>query len=73
MNGELGIQAKILEPGQHFGYPSFQYTITKVPAIAISQEEIGLVEAKDGHPLESGQNFAKVVNCNNFQDIEAFF
>ncbi|MDJ0510726.1 MAG: SPFH domain-containing protein [Crocosphaera sp.] len=73
LNGEPGIQAKILEPGPHFGYSSLQYTITKVPVITISQEEIGLVEAKDGYPLESAQNFAKVVDCNNFQDIKAFF
>ncbi|MDJ0515702.1 MAG: hypothetical protein QNJ74_05335 [Trichodesmium sp. MO_231.B1] len=73
LNGEPGIQAKILEPGLHFGYFSFRYTITKVPVITISQEEIGLVEAKDGHPLQSRQNFGKVVDCNNFQDIKAFF
>ena len=73
LNGEPGIQAEILEPGQHFGYPSLQYTITRVPVITISQEEIGLVEAKDGNPLELGQNFGKVVDCNNFQDIKAFF
>ncbi|GGA56570.1 hypothetical protein [Okeania sp. KiyG1] len=72
LNGEPGIQAKILEPGPHFGYFPGQYTITRVPVISISQEEIGLVEAKDGNPLELGQNFGKVVDCNNFQDIEAF-
>ncbi|MCL2934986.1 MAG: hypothetical protein MGG11_22880, partial [Trichodesmium sp. MAG_R03] len=73
LNGEPGIQAKILEPGPHFGYFSWQYTITKVPVITISKEEIGLVEARDGLPLEPGQNFAKIVDCNNFQDIKAFF
>ncbi|NEO54352.1 MAG: hypothetical protein F6K54_15425 [Okeania sp. SIO3B5] len=73
LNGEPGIQAEILEPGLHPGYPSLLYTITKVPVIKISQEEIGLIEAKDGNPLEVEQNFGKVVDCNNFQDIEAFF
>lgn len=73
LNGEPGIQAKILETGPHFGYFSWQYTITKVPVITISKEEIGLVEAIDGLPLEPGQNFAKIVDCNNFQDIKAFF
>ncbi len=73
LNGEPGIQAKVLYPGPHFGYPFWRYTITKVRVIKISQEEIGLVEALDGHPLESGQNFAKVVDCNSFQDIKAFF
>lgn len=73
LNGEPGIQAKILEPGPHFGYSPWQYTITKVPVITISKEEIGLVEARDGLPLEPGQNFAKIVDCNNFQDIKAFF
>jgi uncharacterized protein YegL/uncharacterized membrane protein YqiK len=73
LNGEPGIQAKILETGPHFGYFSWQYTITKVPVITISKEEIGLVEARDGLPLEPGQNFAKIVDCNNFQDIKAFF
>ncbi|MCC5610138.1 VWA domain-containing protein [Nostoc sp. CHAB 5834] len=73
LNGEPGIQAKTLYPGIHWGYGSWMYTITKVPVIKIGIEEIGLVEAKDGEPLKPGQTFAEVVECEDFQNIKAFF
>ncbi|NEO03527.1 MAG: hypothetical protein F6K50_52035, partial [Moorea sp. SIO3I7] len=49
------------------------YKITKVPVTKIGLEEIGLVEAKDGNPIEHGQTFGRVVDCENFQNIKAFF
>ncbi|MBD2774300.1 VWA domain-containing protein [Iningainema tapete] len=73
LNGEPGIQAKPLYPGIHWGYGSWMYTITKVPVIEIGIEEIGLVEAKDGEPLKPGQTFGEVVECKDFQNIQAFF
>lgn len=73
LHGEAGIQAKTLEPGQHWGYWSWMYEIIKVSVIHISPEEIGLVEAQDGESLPPGQAFGRVVNCDNFQDEKAFF
>ncbi|NES22960.1 MAG: hypothetical protein F6K41_29580, partial [Symploca sp. SIO3E6] len=82
LKGEAGIQAKVLDTGLNWGYPFWMYRVTKVPVITIGVEEIGIVEAKDGKTLEagqpsgqssSGQSFGRVVDCKDFQDIEAFF
>ncbi|NCS06584.1 MAG: VWA domain-containing protein [Microcystis aeruginosa G13-07] len=73
LKGEAGIQAKTLQHGQYWGYWPWMYDILKVSVIHISHEEIGLVEAKDGESLALGQNFGKVVDCDNFQDERAFF
>ncbi|MCM0594350.1 MAG: SPFH domain-containing protein [Gloeotrichia echinulata DEX184] len=69
---EVGWQAKTLNPGLHWRLP-WLYEINKEEAICIAPDKIGIVEAKDGAPLSPGQNFAKVVECNNFQDAQAFF
>ncbi|BAZ31836.1 von Willebrand factor type A [Cylindrospermum sp. NIES-4074] len=70
LNGEVGWQAEILRPGWHTYLPNVE--IRKDKAIYIASHEIGLVEAKDGASLLSGENFGKVVECNNFQDARAF-
>ncbi|MFN6563796.1 MAG: SPFH domain-containing protein [Nostoc sp. ChiSLP01] len=69
---EAGWQAKILNPGLHWRLP-WLYEIYKEEAVCIAPDKIGVVEAKDGAPLSPGQNFGKVVECNNFQDAQAFF
>jgi len=73
LNGEPGLQAEVLYPGLHWKYFPWMYEITKEKVTRIGQGEIGLVEAKDGYPLPAGQNFGKAVECNNFQDVRAFF
>ena len=73
LNGEPGIQAEPLYPGIHWGYASSMYTIIKVLVVKIGLEEIGLVEAKDGNPLKPGKTFGEVVECEDFQNIKAFF
>ncbi len=40
--------------------------------IRIDANQVGIVEAKDGATPLSGQNFGKVVECNDFQDAQAF-
>ncbi|MBD2616129.1 hypothetical protein H6G94_33630 [Nostoc punctiforme FACHB-252] len=72
LNGEAGYQAHTLSPGFYWGYLPGIYTIRKQPVINIYPNEIGLVEAKDGQPLRPGQNFGKIVECNDFQDAQAF-
>ncbi|MDZ8141015.1 MAG: SPFH domain-containing protein [Nostoc sp. DedQUE04] len=69
---EAGWQAKILSPGLYWRLP-WLYEIHKEEAVCIAPDKIGIVEAKDGAPLSSGQNFGKVVECNKFQDAQAFF
>lgn len=70
--GEAGVQADTLSPGWHWRYWSWMYTIRQEPIINISSDEIGLVEAKDGDSLPRGQTFGQVVECDNFQDAQAF-
>jgi uncharacterized membrane protein YqiK len=72
MNNEVGIQARVLGPGLHFLIP-FLYRVSKSALVVIGEEEIGLIEAIDGIPVQPGRIFAKVVEGHNlFQDGEAF-
>ncbi len=40
--------------------------------ITVPENSIGIVEARDGHPLSSGHVLAKTVECVSFQDARAF-
>jgi len=72
LNGEAGLQADALAPGLHFGLWPWQYLVTLQKFIAIAQDTIGIVDARDGHPLKDGRVLARRVNCNSFQDARAF-
>jgi len=72
LNGEAGLQADALAPGIHFGLWPWQYVVTLQKFITISQDTIGIVEARDGHPLTDGHVLARRVECNSFQDARAF-
>lgn len=72
LNGEVGVQARILGPGLHPLFP-FLYSVHKFPMIEIDENSIGLVESVDGLPTEAGRIFARMVGGHNlFQDGEAF-
>ncbi|MDJ0515704.1 MAG: hypothetical protein QNJ74_05345 [Trichodesmium sp. MO_231.B1] len=70
--GQKGKQRGILTEGT-YQINTELFRIRTVPITYIYSEEIGLVETEDGKPLEQGENFAKKVDCNNFQDAQAFF
>jgi uncharacterized membrane protein YqiK len=72
VNGEAGYQAKTLAPGIYFWYYVWQFQITLQPFIVIPEGKIGLVVAKDGGELETGRILARKVECDSFQDAEAF-
>ena len=72
LNGEAGLQADTLAPGVHFGLWPWQYTIYKAPFVTIGKGEVGIVEARDGHPLSGGRVLARTVDCNSFQDARSF-
>jgi uncharacterized membrane protein YqiK len=72
LSGEAGLQADTLAPGIHFGLWAWQYAVTKFPFTTIDKGHIGIVEARDGHPLSGGRVLAKTVECNSFQDARAF-
>ena len=56
--GEMGIQAQVLPPGWHFGYWPVVYDVINTSLIEIPQDQVGLVEARDGEPLDAAQLFA---------------
>ncbi len=68
---EVGVQARTLGPGVHFFVP-FIYKTQKHRFFNIGESQIGIVQAVTGLPIPPGQYFAKTVDCNIFQDGEAF-
>lgn len=74
-DGEIGIQADILKPGLHFVLYPVERVIQKVPLVEIGADELGIIEAIDGEPMQTGSIFApdRAQNAhNNFQDPIAF-
>jgi uncharacterized membrane protein YqiK len=72
LNGEAGLQADALAPGLHFGLWPWQYIVSLQKFTTVNQDMIGIVEARDGHPLKDGRVLARRVDCNSFQDARAF-
>src|SRR3954467_12999980 len=72
LNGEAGYQAALLRGGIHIGLWRWQYSVHKVRLVTISEGKMGYVYARDGQPLPSSQTLGRVVECNNFQDADAF-
>jgi len=73
--GEVGIQADVLKPGLHLIKFPFEKVVRKVPLIEIGPDELGVIEAVDGEPMQTGRIFApdRAQNAhNNFQDPIAF-
>jgi uncharacterized membrane protein YqiK len=71
-NGEAGFQATYLAPGLHFWYWPWQYEIDMQNFVVIPEGHIGLVNAKDGAIIKTGRILARRVECNNYQDAQAF-
>ncbi len=70
--GEAGFQAQSLPPGVYFWRWIWQYEITFQPFTVIPTGKIGLVLARDGAELEIGRILARKVDCDSYQDAEAF-
>jgi len=56
--GEVGIQADVLKPGLHLIKFPFERVVRKVPLIEIGPDELGIIEAVDGEPMQTGRIFA---------------
>ena len=69
--GSRGKQLQVLTAGK-YAINTELFRIQRVDPVTIGADEVGLVEAKEGESLPLGQNFGKVVECNNFQDAQAF-
>ncbi|MDB5194360.1 MAG: band 7 protein [Parcubacteria group bacterium] len=72
LNGEAGYQADTLAPGLHFGLWPWQYAVELVEFVTVEEGKIGIVEARDGHPLSGGRVLAKHVDSDSFQDARKF-
>lgn len=70
--GEAGFQAKALAPGLYFAKWVWQYDIKMEPFTIIPEGKIGLVLAKDGMEIPTGNILGQRVECDNFQDAELF-
>jgi uncharacterized membrane protein YqiK len=71
-HGEAGMQAKPLAPGLYWRMWPWQYSITMEGFTIIEQGKLGLVKAKDGAPMDTGRVLGKPVDCDKFQDAQAF-
>src|SRR3954454_24418144 len=74
-DGEVGLQAEVLKPGLHFVVYPIERVVRKVPLVEIGADELGVIEAIDGEPMQTGSIFApdRAQNAhNNFQDPIAF-
>lgn len=72
LDGEAGYQARMLPPGWHFPVWGWKYRVMKVPVVDVSPGEIGLVVAADGEPIPSERLLGHEIECDQFQDAEAF-
>ncbi|NOT94597.1 SPFH domain-containing protein [Ferruginibacter sp.] len=70
--GEAGFQAQTLPPGIYFAKWIWQYEITFQSFTIIPTGQLGLVLAKDGAELETGSILGRKVDCDSFQNAEAF-
>ncbi len=71
-DGEAGFQSQTLAPGVYFGKWFWQYEVTFQSFTIIPTGKIGLVLAKDGTELKPGTIMARRVDCDAFQNAEAF-
>ncbi len=68
--GEAGFQAKTLAPGLYFWKWVWQFEITMEEFTIIPEGKIGLILAKDGTEIPTGNILGRKVDCDNFQDAQ---
>lgn len=69
--GEVGIQAKTLMPGFYWRFPIL-WKAKKVKVVVINPNEVGLIKSIAGKTLSGGNLLGDEVDCDSFQDAEAF-
>src|SRR3989440_9720704 len=70
-HGEIGTQAATLVPGLYWRMPVV-WSMRRSKVVQVAETEIATVEAIDGRPLPKGRLLGDEVECNQFQDGEAF-
>jgi uncharacterized membrane protein YqiK len=69
--GERGAQMAVIPPGT-WRINTLVFTTKIVDMATIPAGKIGVVEAKDGKPLSGGRIIGRHVECDSFQDAQAF-
>ncbi|MEI6245205.1 MAG: hypothetical protein WCQ64_09165, partial [Acidobacteriota bacterium] len=69
--GERGAQMGVIPPGT-WRLNTLVFTSELVQMEIIPAGKIGVVEAKDGQPLSGGRIIGRHVECDSFQDAQAF-
>lgn len=75
MPGQIGMQARYLQPGLHVIPWPLVRVVYKTRFLSINADELGIVEATDGFPLPAGRIFADDIAGaahSNFQDPLGF-
>lgn len=70
--GEAGFQGRTLAPGLYFWKWFWQYDVTMEKFTVIPEGRIGLVLAKDGEAIPTGNILGRRADCDNFQDAVKF-
>jgi uncharacterized membrane protein YqiK len=69
--GERGPQMAVIPPGSYRINPLL-FSVKMAQAVSVPPGQVGVVEARDGKPLEPGRVIARSVPCDSFQDGAAF-
>jgi len=69
--GERGAQIAVIPPGT-WRINTLVFTTKLVDMTVVPAGKIGVVEAKDGKPLDGGRIIGRHVDCDSFQDGQAF-
>ncbi len=69
--GERGPQMQVIPPGT-YRINSLLFKVSLFDAVVVPPGQIGVIEARDGNPLPSGRVIARHVECDSFQDAQAF-
>jgi uncharacterized membrane protein YqiK len=69
--GERGPQMTVIPPGT-YRINSLLFKVNIVDSVTVPPGKIGVVEARDGKPLSKGRIIARQVDCDSFQNGQAF-
>jgi uncharacterized membrane protein YqiK len=69
--GERGPQMAVIASGT-YRINTLLFKVSLVDAVVVPPGKIGIVEARDGKPLAGGRVIARHVNCDSFQNAQAF-
>lgn len=67
-----GVHARTLLPGGFHWLTPVLHSVEYVPRVRVPAGMVGLVSAKEGHTRTDGRTLGRHVECDNFQNGEAF-